>query len=557
MGILRKYRKSNKKFGFKKFIILLFSLVMTTFAWFAYSKILNTYLNLHIAAWDMEYYINDEKKENPIGIDFPILYPQMEEQTVRIDIKNNGEALVDIDYHIESITLAGVTYELVPEGEQNTTENFVNITVPVITQDPETGEMLAKGYIINDLEKFPFTIEVEHSLQVLPNNSGYLTVKANWIGDNDELDSEWGYKVGKYFIDNPDATSAVNISLSIDSYQADAEIQSGAGSLPSTVATRPYLPTSDYSKLDGTDLDTGLVIKDSLGNEYVWIEVPKLASTYPTAGINIKEFTDEEYTKIENDLQAYTATYRSGAITSDQYYSDEATGLTSTAYSELKKKMLKSVYQNGGFYIGRYEAGIATVRKNHTSVAGLVPQSQANLYPFNYVTCSEAQALANRVPSGEKTSSLMFGIQWNLVQKFIESKAVAQGTNISTIQSLLKTNSTSWGNYESTKYEITDGNVKYSTNNGSTWFNAPYNKTSSGKTLLTAGAIGTFGKQNVFDLAGNVWEWTLEYSSNTSNPCTIRGGAYESTSSENNTNTVSNGYPSFSYFSIGFRVSIY
>ena len=61
MGILRKYRKSNKKFGFKKFIILLFSLVMTTFAWFAYSKILNTYLNLHIAAWDMEYYINDEK----------------------------------------------------------------------------------------------------------------------------------------------------------------------------------------------------------------------------------------------------------------------------------------------------------------------------------------------------------------------------------------------------------------------------------------------------------------------------------------------------------------
>ena len=116
MNILRKHRKSKKKIKLKKYILFIFSLIMTTFAWFAYSKVLNTYINIHVAAWDMEYYIGDTKKENPIGVDFATLYPQMPEQTVTIDIKNNGEALVDLEYNIQAITIAGVTYELVPEG---------------------------------------------------------------------------------------------------------------------------------------------------------------------------------------------------------------------------------------------------------------------------------------------------------------------------------------------------------------------------------------------------------------------------------------------------------
>ena len=112
---------------------------MTTFAWLTYSKVLNGNLNIHVAAWDMEYYIGDEKKENPIGITIPTLYPQMPEQTIKVDIKNNGEALVDIDYHIQSISIAGVDYELVSEGNQNTTENYINIPNSTLETDPETG----------------------------------------------------------------------------------------------------------------------------------------------------------------------------------------------------------------------------------------------------------------------------------------------------------------------------------------------------------------------------------------------------------------------------------
>ena len=225
MNILRKHRKSKQKIKLKKYILFIFSLIITTFAWFTYSKVLNTHLNIHVAAWDMEYFIGNEKKENPIGIEITSLYPQMPEQIIKIDIKNNGETLVDLDYRIESISIAGVSYELVRSGEQNTTENYINIEDSTIETNEETGVLVATGKIINDTTRFPFTIELEHSLQVASKDSGYLTVKVNWIDNNDdELDTKWGYDVGKYFMDNPNATSAMSLTLSINSYQVDTRI---------------------------------------------------------------------------------------------------------------------------------------------------------------------------------------------------------------------------------------------------------------------------------------------------------------------------------------------
>ena len=226
-NLLRRHRKSNqnKKNKLRKYVLAIFALIMTTFAWVAYSKILNTHLNIHVAAWDMEYYIGDEKKETPIGIEFPTLYPQMQEQTVTVDILNNGEALVDLSYSIQSITIAGVSYEVVQPGKQPTTANYINIEEPTSEIEEATGKMILKGKIINDANKFPFTLEIEHSAQVESKGRAYLKVTAKWPGDNDELDTQWGYIVGKYFNDNPNAKSAMSITLSVNSYQANEEIQ--------------------------------------------------------------------------------------------------------------------------------------------------------------------------------------------------------------------------------------------------------------------------------------------------------------------------------------------
>ena len=39
--------------------------------------------------------------------------------------------------------------------------------------------------------------------------------------------------------------------------------------------TEPYLPSDDFHYDTSTSVDTGLVIQDGSGNEYVWVVVPR------------------------------------------------------------------------------------------------------------------------------------------------------------------------------------------------------------------------------------------------------------------------------------------
>ena len=282
-----------------------------------------------------------------------------------------------------------------------------------------------------------------------------------------------------------------------------------------------YLPKG-FRQVSGTTSENGLTIQDSTGNQYVWVEVPKTAEVYPTAGLEITEFTEAEYTAIETDLHTYTNDYRvSGGWEKDKYSSDAITGLTSEQYTQLKQKMLKSVYQNGGFYIGKYETGTETARTSGSSSTAPeeTPVIKQNVYPYNYVTCSQAQTLATtKMESGDRTTSLLFGVQWDLTLKYLEKKGTSQAD--------LKTDSTSWGNYRSNAWNITNANLKYAPD-GSGWRTATEkSKTDSEKILLSTGADDSFSKMGIYDLAGNVWEWTLEYTGSSANPCALRGGSY-------------------------------
>ena len=315
--------------------------------------------------------------------------------------------------------------------------------------------------------------------------------------------------------------------------------------------TLAYLPDG-FTHVEGTDLDNGYTIQDSEENQYVWVEVPMTGEVYPTSGLNIMDFTDDEYTTIETDLHTYTNDYRKDEW-EDKYYSDAATGLTSDQYAELKKKMLKSVYQNGGFYIGKYETGIEEAPR--TSGSSLIapieaPVIKQNAYPYNYVTCSQAQVLASgMVKSEDYKSSLMFGVQWDLVLKYLETKGTAQGD--------LNSDSKNWGNYQNNLWNITNENSKYAAN-GSGWTSKAYGvKNLNANILLSTGASDTFCKQGIYDLAGNVWEWTLEYTSYLSNPCSLRGGYCISTGSNDPANSRANdGTGSYNSY-LGFRTSLF
>ena len=223
--------------------------------------------------------------------------------------------------------------------------------------------------------------------------------------------------------------------------------------------------------------------------------------------------------------------------------------------------MLKSTYTYGGFWIGRYEAGIAgsvtdltksrtmptptptseiisasgtTVKAEKSSTTNsttLLQKAicQKNAIPYNWVTCSEAQSLAKEMtPNSSYTSSLMFGIQWDLVCRYLEEKG---GLSVSDI----KQDSSSWGNYCNAKIEnITAGKyaiVDTNTGNLGEWtkITSAFTKSDSGdnnRILLGTGISEYTKKMNIYNFASNEAEWTLEKAPNSDAPCVFRGGGY-------------------------------
>ena len=295
------------------------------------------------------------------------------------------------------------------------------------------------------------------------------------------------------------------------------------------------------SQVEGENtLEDGLVIIDANGNEWLWIEVPESVTASAT--------TDDE---IKSALISYVGDYRGSY--SDTYY--EGCGLTPEEYADNYSTMLQSIKENHGFYIGRYEVGIREDINRYYETDYYTehpieetPVIQQDKYVYNWVRCSQAQELSESLAVGGKTSSLMFGIQWDLVLAYLEESGVSEND--------LKVNSSSWGNYSNEIFDIIRG--KYSTDKGANYtiVNGTYSKPAS-SVLLTTGATERNSKMNIYDLAGNVWEWTLEKSTDTGNPCAHRGGGCVSNGSYRPASIRNNYSSSGSNYDLGFRPALY
>ena len=357
----------------------------------------------------------------------------------------------------------------------------------------------------------------------------------------------------------------------------------GGKTEPETV---PYLPSDDFHYDTSTSIDTGLVIKDANGNEYVWVVVPRTIAVYKTTGLGKTTFTDADYTSIENDLKEYTKTYRGSTSYSDTYTADDKNVgwfADATAYNNLKNSMLKSVYENGGFYVGRYEAGIdTTTGTNRTSntdknsdgkytMPSTVPVTKADAYPYTYVTRTQAQNLASKVNAGTKTISLMFGVQWDLVLAFMSKDTTK--VNQENLKELIS-DSTTIGNYYNSTFQLsqTGQYAVYSNYSlSSTWnpstksttnfVDSSRNKIAQSSNrngiLVTTGTSETNKVMNIYDIAGNVDEWTLESPSSDINQCASRGGSYFDTCSNNPAALRVGSDSVLSINRIGFRVSLF
>ena len=358
----------------------------------------------------------------------------------------------------------------------------------------------------------------------------------------------WTVKKGSYEV-TITADGVTTNTTGKDDSKKDEDTKIDYGTKRPAEDTRTVIEQATAAKPEGSTIDsatnenTGIVMIDSNQNEWVWVEVPATVFTSAT--------NSTDYDKIKADLIAYASDYRSYYI--DEWYAKDGStlvtastegltesqkllnngcGLTYNEYNINYKKMLSSIYTNKGFYIGRYEAGIAgsdkntsLARYNRKEITSSSPKavSKKDMIPYNYVRCSDAQQLANGMSTGDKTSSLIYGIQWDLVCKFLEVKG-NWDTTTNTAQYYIKENSTSWGNYKDSGFKINSTKAR--------GYDDPWNdvsetsKSAGTKILLTTGASEQNKKMNIYDFAGNEWEWTLEYTASTFYPCSYRGGTY-------------------------------
>ena len=272
--------------------------------------------------------------------------------------------------------------------------------------------------------------------------------------------------------------------------------------LPSTEETIPYYPDDDCRYVEG-DLDTGLVIADKNGNEYVWIEVPKSI----TKDANTK---NELYNVLNEYSIDYKDTWSWGLTDSDIWY--EGCGLSEDEYNANYMKMLNSIKENGGFYIGRYEMGSIEPRTETSNAT----QSaiKIDMYPYNWVTIEEAENICETYSLGNRTSSLMYDIQYNLVCKFLEEKS-----NELTVEDINE-DSEKWGNYLGHDMKLNRG--KYAAWDGDNYMLGEWKdytensevvensiKKNEERALITTGASEENRVLNIYDFTGNVFCYTL------------------------------------------------
>ena len=164
----------------------------------------------------------------------------------------------------------------------------------------------------------------------------------------------------------------------------------------------------------------------------------------------------------------------------EEYYKDilgfESKEKMAEAFVSDYNEMIASISKYGGFYIGRYELSKAGVQKDKETLTEI---DWYNLYK----KCKELKA------SNKVETRMIWGCQWDVTCNFIANKGDKKSI----------TDSSSWGNYSNTSVKADDGTTEIKASGTSA-------KLNTGKTTFTMA-------NNIYDLAGNVWEWTQEASS--------------------------------------------
>ena len=290
-------------------------------------------------------------------------------------------------------------------------------------------------------------------------------------------------------------------------------------------------------------VSSGFVIKEGSNggatsgiNEFVWVPVSNISDIYDSAN-NAGQLWD--FSGTTSSKTTYPTTKNSGyrepdVVTEASSGADstggtmydavstnlQKAGMSSTATASTFKtqlqnefnEMINSVKTYGGFYIGRYETGNlsqtkAVVQKNNTDIGG---QTWYTMYKM----CKTIKANDN------VATSMLWGCQWDATMRWMQTSTKPEVANF-------PTNSEGKGNYKDT--------------NG----NAP----------IPTGSNNSYAVNNIYDMAGNVYDWTIE--AYDTNYRVDRGATYINTGSSSPASNRGYSYPTYSDSYNGCRSTLY
>ena len=198
------------------------------------------------------------------------------------------------------------------------------------------------------------------------------------------------------------------------------------------------------------------------------------------------------------------------------------------------------------------------------------PTSKAKEIPYYFVDYETANQMSERMYNNSNYvgSQLITGTQWDVMLNYISDEKDKSVENASDDEKYtdLKTNC-DWGNYNNIDLENCDG--KYCTFDPTTcsmkslWLNNTKKSNKheeNDRILLTTGSTEQVKKKNLYDVAGNLWEWTQEeaYTTEYSEIIYVRRGGsfYHKYDSNPACKRGSNEY-NYANFDRGFRVTLY
>ena len=304
-----------------------------------------------------------------------------------------------------------------------------------------------------------------------------------------------------------------NIIGSIQSLKTKGTVFNDTTTLEDTYGNQVTIPKGFKIASDSaTEVTGGIVIEDAtytktIGSQFVWIPVG--------TGENAIKKANKETVEIE--LGRYDFTKNSdGTITTSEYSGSNTEDTTASHNSSRENAIAKDIEKfktsansNHGYYIGRYEAGVVDYNSsvstsnsnNETNWTGytgdnikLVCKKEQQVW--NYVTQNKASKLSRDMYGSEAkvTSDLINSYAWDTAIVFIQKCGTESN---------------------SSTYSKTDGQSSTSTREPQT----------TGTNILKA--TSKVDKQcNIFDMAGNCFEWTTETHSDSYAPCVSRGGNY-------------------------------